>query len=218
LLINNQLFEIVMPEFRISEFADLLDIPHTKAKRYTREFLGPDPEATIQSGRTRSLTLQQTFIVYSGAHLVSGQNFTVYEAKLIIGNLQPWLTKLGLFPGDDNIFKETSSEIKSWKVLIYRTDKPFGFAYLAEGLLSLENAGSIKIGDFDNIPVQRKKFVQIAIENLDPVSPWAVRWDSDAIKFFRASFLKDVFKHKIEGKRPAKSKHLKVKNLGFYFD
>jgi hypothetical protein len=207
-----------MPEFRISEFSELLDIPHTKAKRYTREFLGPDPEATIQSGRTRSLTLQQTFFVYIGSHLVSDHNFTVYEAKIIIGDLKPWLIEFGLFPGDDNKFLQTFSEIKSWKVLIYRTDKPFEFAYLAEGVMSLDKVGSMAIGAYKNIAVQTKKFVHIAIKNLNPVNPWAVRWDSNSIKFFRISFLKGIFKHKIQGEKLPKLKHVRSKNLDFYFD
>ena len=111
-----------MPEFRISEFSKLLGIPHTKAKRYTREFLGPNPAATIQSGHARILTLQETYLVYLGAHLVSDHNFTVHESKIILNNLKPQLIKWGLFSGDDDIFKETSSEIKSWEILIYRKE------------------------------------------------------------------------------------------------
>jgi hypothetical protein len=207
-----------MPEFRISEFSKLLGIQHTKAKRYTRGFLGPNPTATIQSGHARILTLQETYFVYLGANLVSEHNFTVHESKIILDSLKPHLIEWGLFPGDDDIFKETSSEIKSWKFLICRTDKPFGFAYLAEGLISLDKVGSMEIGDYDNIPVQTKKFVHITLENLDPVNTWAVRWDSDNIKFFRISFLKEIFKHKIKGKKPPKFKHLRIKNLDYYFD
>jgi hypothetical protein len=207
-----------MAEFRISEFSKLLGIQHTKAKRYTREFLGPNPAATIQSGHARILTLQETYFVYLGAHLLSDHNFTVHESKIILDSLKPQLTEWGLFPGDDDSFKETSSEIKSWTILIHRTDKPFGFAYLAEGLVSLDNEESMAIGTYKNIAVQTKKFVHIAIENLDPVNPWAIRWDSHNIKFFSVSLLKDIFKYKIEGKKVSEFKHVRTKNLDFYFD
>ena len=74
------------------------------------------------------------------------------------------------------------------------------------------------IGAYKNIPVQTKKFVHIAIENLDPVNPWAVRWDFHNIKFFSVSFLKDIFKYKIEGKKVSEFKHFRTQNLDFYFD
>ena len=206
-----------MPEFRISEFSKLLGIQHTKAKRYTREFLGPNPSATIQSGHARILTLQETYLVYLGAHLVSVHNFTVHEAKIIIGSLKPWLIEWGLFPGDDNKFQQTTSEVKSWKVSICRTHEPWYFAYLVEGLINLDDdVGSISIGDYHNIRVHTKKFVHFKLQDFDFVDPLGPHWDSDSIKVFRVSYLKDIFKHKIEGKGSSGLMQLLVKNRDFF--
>ena len=205
-----------MPEFKISEFSKLLDIQHTKAKRYTREFLGPDPAVTIQSGHARILSLQETYFVYLGSHLVSDHNFTVHESKIIIESIKPYLIEWGLFPNDDGKFQKKTSEVKSWKVSIFRTNKPFFFAYLAEGVISIDNTGEMTIGDYHNIPVQTKKFVHFALENNEWENPWGLRWDSDSIKVFRISYLKDIFLHKIEGKESSGLTHLWVKNRAFF--
>ena len=84
-------------------------------------------------------------------------------------------------------------------------------------MISLDDdVGSMVIGDYHNIPVQTKKFVHFTLQNFGWENPWSLRWDSDNIKVFRVSYLKDIFKHKIEGKGSSGLMHLWVKNRAFF--
>ena len=67
-------------------------------KRWSREFLPPDPTARMRSGQTRFFSPNQTFEVYLGAHLVSSLKFSIPEAREIIGLLKQWLRKNGVYP------------------------------------------------------------------------------------------------------------------------
>lgn len=202
-----------MQQFKISEISELLKIPHTKCKRYTREFLGPDPEATIQSGYARLLNMQEAYAVYLGAHLVSILKFTVHEAKIIIEDLKPWLVDFGLFPGDDNNFQETKSEVESWKVIVYRTDKPYFFDFEAKGIISSIISGHIKVGPYKNAPITTDKYVSIPHMDSDPARPQAYYRDFNKIMILRISYLKEVFMLQIERKNPAEHMRNLVKHL-----
>lgn len=70
-----------------------------KVRRWTREFLGPDSRAKMQSGYSRELSLEEAFEVFLGGHLVSALKFEVHEAKTIIGDLRKWIKEKGLYPG-----------------------------------------------------------------------------------------------------------------------
>jgi hypothetical protein len=202
-----------MQKFKVSEFSELLNIPHTKSKRYTREFLGPDPEATIQSGHARLLNLREAFFVYLGAHLVSDLNFTVHEAKIIIEKLKPWLIEFGLFPSDENSFQKTKSKIVTWKIFIYRTDTPFYFDYGAKGVINSKIAEFIEVGTYQNVPVVTEKYVNISHVDPDPERPQVYDRDLNKIMVLRVSYLIETFKLQIEGKNPAEHRHKLFKHM-----
>lgn len=75
------------------ELADRLKIPLNRWKRWSREFLPPDPLGGLQSGYARQYTLNDAFTVYLGGYLVSKVNLTIPEARNILQDLNGWLKK-----------------------------------------------------------------------------------------------------------------------------
>jgi hypothetical protein len=73
------------------ELSEKLGIKLSKFKRWSREFLPPDPLGGLQSGYARQYTLEQAFLVYLGGHLVADLHFPIPETKQIIKDLGPWI-------------------------------------------------------------------------------------------------------------------------------
>ena len=77
------------------ELAQQLSINLAKWKRWSREFLPPDPLGGLQSGYARQYSPDDAFTVLLGGHLVSELKFTIPEAKTILADLHPWRRKKG---------------------------------------------------------------------------------------------------------------------------
>ena len=75
------------------ELSEKLDIRLSKWKRWSREFLPPDPLGGLQSGYARQYTMDQAFVVFLGGHLVADLHFSIPEAKQIIQELGPWIKR-----------------------------------------------------------------------------------------------------------------------------
>lgn len=73
------------------ELADKFQINPARWKRWSREFLPPDPLGGIQSGYARQYHPDQVFTVYFGGYLVAHLKFAIPEAKRILADLQKWL-------------------------------------------------------------------------------------------------------------------------------
>ncbi len=61
-------------------------------KRWSREFLPPDPLGGLQSGFARQYSLPEAFQVYLGGHLVADLKFSIPETKIILADLKEWVT------------------------------------------------------------------------------------------------------------------------------
>ncbi|MDJ0782741.1 MAG: hypothetical protein QNJ22_12260 [Desulfosarcinaceae bacterium] len=72
-----------------------LSINLAKWKRWSREFLPPDPLGGLRSGYARQYSLKEAFLVALGGFLVGDLKFTVVEARAILTDLQPWLSRWG---------------------------------------------------------------------------------------------------------------------------
>ena len=83
---------------KVSEIAKRMTIPHTKVKRYTREFLGPDAQATKRSGHARDLNVSQAHTLFLGGYLVSTLEYTVFQARQIMDDLSGFFEEKGLLP------------------------------------------------------------------------------------------------------------------------
>jgi hypothetical protein len=75
------------------ELSEKLDIRLSKWKRWSREFLPPDPLGGMQSGYARQYTIDQAFTVFLGGHLVADLHFSIPEAKQIGKELSPWINR-----------------------------------------------------------------------------------------------------------------------------
>lgn len=81
-----------------SELSERLGLPHTRVKRWAREFLGADKTAGQRTGYARDYGLNEGFEIFLGGHLVSDLGFSVDETKEILKELRPWMEKVGIFP------------------------------------------------------------------------------------------------------------------------
>lgn len=127
------------------ELSQLLQIRLSRWKRWSREFLPPDPLGGLQSGYARQYTVDQAFVVFLGGHLVAGLHFSIPEAKQIIADLWPWLKKEGLTARlHANHSKEGPplGDIQESMVFIYRGSSmdsaDQSFSYVARTRLSDE--------------------------------------------------------------------------------
>ena len=92
------------------ELSEKLAIRLSRWKRWSREFLPPDPLGGLQSGYARQYTIDQAFIVFLGGYLVADLHFSIPEAKQIVKELSPWIkTRKKAFSGKpaDMIFEDT---------------------------------------------------------------------------------------------------------------
>lgn len=75
------------------ELSSRLDIPLSRWKRWSREFLPPDPLGGLQSGFARQFSLRDAFTVYLAGYLVSGLGYSVPEARQVLQDLDGWLKR-----------------------------------------------------------------------------------------------------------------------------
>jgi hypothetical protein len=82
--------------FTNRELAARLDINLARWKRWSREFLPPDPLGGLQSGYARQYSAHEAFSVYFGGHLVARLGYTIPEARRILADLGSWLLARGM--------------------------------------------------------------------------------------------------------------------------
>lgn len=75
------------------ELSNLLGIPLSRWKRWSREFLPPDPLGGLQSGFARQYSIQDAFSVYFAGFLVSALGFSIPEARQVLFDLNNWIKK-----------------------------------------------------------------------------------------------------------------------------
>ncbi|PLX53030.1 MAG: hypothetical protein C0611_07180 [Desulfobacteraceae bacterium] len=140
--------------FTNRELSDKLGIKLAKWKRWSREFLPPDPLGGMQSGYARQYNPDQAFTVFLGGHLVADLKFSIPEANQIFQDLNKWLSDKGFFfdlRGHSVSDKGMEALIKKYILFIRREkrpDKRFKFIYTVRGIIS-------------NEPVQHKGFEMV---------------------------------------------------------
>ena len=78
-----------------------LGINLAKWKRWSREFLPPDPLGGMQSGFARQYNFNDAFKVFLGGYLVAGLKLTIPEAKKVLQDLDKWLLDKGFYQDID---------------------------------------------------------------------------------------------------------------------
>lgn len=130
--------------FTNRELSRKLNINLAKWKRWSREFLPPDPLGGMQSGYTRQYHPDQAFTVYLGGHLVAYLKFAIPEAREILNDLEKWLRDKGfLFAARGHPASEKRVEARIKKYIVYircqnRPDNRVEFSYTVRGIIANE--------------------------------------------------------------------------------
>ena len=130
--------------FTNREVSNRLDINLSKWKRWSREFLPPDPLGGMQSGFARQYSPDGAFTVYFGGHLVADLKFTIPEAKQTVTDLHTWFAEKGFyFDARSNATVNTGvgQLVKKYIIFIEREKDPdntISFIYTIRGIISNE--------------------------------------------------------------------------------
>ena len=108
-------------------------------KRWSREFLPPDPLGGLQSGYARQYSMREAFLVALGGHLVGFMKYSVHQARIILRDIDPWLKKNGFFQWNQKMLMEAEGEKIKTKYAIYiqkgemkgRDQENFGYAVVS---------------------------------------------------------------------------------------
>ncbi|NNF99279.1 MAG: hypothetical protein HKM93_07860 [Desulfobacteraceae bacterium] len=124
------------------ELAAFLDINLAKWKRWSREFLPPDPLGGLQSGYARQYSSKDAFKVFLGGYMVSEMKLAVAEARRILADLGSWLKDNGFYELRANGKTETVSDnnpVKEYTIRVCPVEgdpiKPPLFLYRIDGLM-----------------------------------------------------------------------------------
>ncbi len=84
--------EVNMIRFYLNrELSTRLGFKLSRWKRWSREFLPPDPLGGLQSGFARQYSLPEAFQVYLGGHLVADLKLSIPVTKIILRDLKEWV-------------------------------------------------------------------------------------------------------------------------------
>jgi len=124
--------------FKNRELAEYWEINLAKWKRWSREFLPPDPLGGLQSGYARQYNPDEAFTIRLGGILVADLKFTIAETRHILSDLDVWLTDTGFrFRTQPYEKKKKGVEklIKSYLVSIGDQNN-LNFIYAVRGIIS----------------------------------------------------------------------------------
>lgn len=77
------------------DLAESLGINLARWKRWSREFLAPDPLAGKQAGYARQYYLNDAFTVFLGGCFVAELGFSIPDARMILADIDHWLNEKG---------------------------------------------------------------------------------------------------------------------------
>jgi hypothetical protein len=160
------------------ELAQKLDIKLARWKRWSREFLPPDPLGGLQSGYARQYNIDEAFNVFLGGYLVGELKFAIPEARQIMHDLRGWLLDRGFyfhFSATNPTANKIPYTIDYYQIAIYRlpvdSRNESGFYYLTKGVIADE---SIEINGY---PMHQKRFIETAV-NPEKSKPPAIEASS----------------------------------------
>lgn len=150
--------------FTNQELSHNLGINLARWKRWSREFLPPDPLGGLQSGYARQYTADQAFTVYLGGYLVGDLKFSIPEARLILLDLNSWLVEQQFYSDytrNDRSTRDRDQNIDDYQIAVCRSadvdSEGSGFFYITKGVIAdeVEHANGIR--------VRQERFVESVI-------------------------------------------------------
>jgi hypothetical protein len=181
--------------FTNRELSKRLDINLARWKRWSREFIPPDPLGGMQTGYARQYHPDEAFKVHLGGHLVSDLKFAIPEAKQILADLQEWLADKGFYfnvKGGAVSQNGVEALIKEYIVFISKEklpDNTYKIRYTIRGIISQKPV------HYQNIEVMEELYAQTEI-GLQSDKPAADK--TSAVKILNISVVLNNFVAKMD--------------------
>ncbi|UCD79369.1 MAG: hypothetical protein JSW26_28895 [Desulfobacterales bacterium] len=151
--------------FTNKELSQAFAINLAKWKRWSREFLPPDPLGGLQSGYARQYNLNEAFTVFFAGHLVGNLRYTIPESRQILHDLQQWLVDHDFyfdFSENSNPAPESVPPVQNYRIAIINrkasSGRIYGFSYRIRAIFSVEPLG---VG---NAQVRQERFQETVID------------------------------------------------------
>jgi hypothetical protein len=180
------------------ELSRRLNINLAKWKRWSREFLPPDPLGGMQSGYARQYNPNEAFTVYLGGHLVADLKFSIPEARQILNDLADWIEQnLSNFNEKKGKMAENGidSLVKYYTIFIRRkstlNEQNPSFTYKIRGSLSEETVR------FHGFPVRQERYVETSIPGIETGSD---SQDRGVVRLFEVTRRHKMFIAGLNGK------------------
>lgn len=146
------------------ELSEKLKVNLAKWKRWSREFLPPDPLGGLQSGYARQYHPNDAFTVFLGGHLVASLRYTIPEARQIISDLKQWLIDKRFYHDlEENAAPTLEIDPFVIEYLIFiRKDlqdnaPTYLFHYTIRGLISNEAA------EYKGFSIRREQYIETSL-------------------------------------------------------
>jgi hypothetical protein len=146
------------------ELSKKFNVNLARWKRWSREFLPPDPLGGLQSGYARQYNPDEAFTVVLGGHLVGDLKFSISETKQILVDLHQWLVDHDFyfyFSKISGSAKNSAPDINYYQLTIssgaIRRDNDRGLSYWARGIISVD------IINLHGVRVRREHFIESSI-------------------------------------------------------
>jgi hypothetical protein len=166
-----------------------------KWKRWSREFLPPDPLGGLQSGYARQYNLDEAFTVFLGGHLVGDLKFTIPESRQILNDLKQWLLDHEFyfdFSENANSLNESVQHVQNYQIAVMCTNIPdtadSSLAYRVKATITSETV------NYNGVSMRQERYVESSIgAQMHAPELYAKSCRIINISFLRQSFL-DYFK------------------------
>jgi hypothetical protein len=179
------------------ELSQKFNVNLARWKRWSREFLAPDPLGGLQSGYARQYNPDEAFTVVLGGHLLGELKFSVPETKQILVDLHQWLVDHRFYfyvSKSSESDKHHISEIRDYQLIIsnraLRCDKERGLSYWARGIISVDSI------NLNGDPVKREYFRESSIGPRESESP---RINAESYRVLNISVFRKNFLNRLQG-------------------
>jgi hypothetical protein len=155
--------EQVIKYFKNRMLAEKWKINLSKWKRWSREFLPPDPLGGLQSGYARQYSPDEAFTVRLGGILIADLKFSIAESRQILTDLDGWLTDTGFrFRTQPYSTKKKGVEklIKTYLIFI-RRQPDLRFCYTIRGVISKQPVY------YKGFQLAEEHYVETTLKNTD---------------------------------------------------
>lgn len=121
-------------QLSIKVLSEGLGLSHAKMRRCVKEILPVDPNVSEQgSGKTRMLSLNQSFRVYLYYQIINSIGLKRKQAACVLDMIEPWLLEMGLYPKKTWRYKpdRIHRKVTNWTIYIYEhaNQEAFSFGY-----------------------------------------------------------------------------------------